>query len=94
MVLTLPWRKKTAEWESWYLNQMQAFAAGASIEPPWIAFPKSEPWSFKQGVNEAWLINVFLPYWKRQDAGARHDYLLRWPPPDDSWREYLTEKWI
>ena len=91
-----PWqrRPRPAEWEEWYDAQVRAYKAGLEIEPPWVAFPESEPWSFKQGVNEAWLMEVFLPFWKGRTTEERVAYLEKWPPPSDFWREDLIEKWI
>jgi len=88
-----PWRKQPAAWEEWLSEQLRAFEAGGAIEPPWIAFPGSAPWSFKQGVNEAWLRHVFLPFWRCRSFEEREAYLRRRPPPDDDWTEYLMNHW-
>jgi len=89
-------QKREREWEQRYSRQLQAVRAGAESEPPWIAFPENAPWwgGWRQGYGEVWLQNVFLPFWKRLGPGEREEYLERWPPPDEDWREYLTEIWI
>jgi len=89
-----PWQEQPAAWEEWLSEQRRAFEAGGAVGPPWIAFPGSEPWSFKQEVSEAWLRQVFLPFWGRRGAEERAAYLRRWPPPDDGWRAALTKHWL
>lgn len=63
------------------------------VPPPWIAWPLSEPWSFKQGDNEAWLLLTFLPFWRALAPEERASYLLRFPPPEPYWRDYLLGHW-
>ena len=79
----------------WLTAQRRARDAGAEIEPPWITFPKSEPWwgGWRQGYSEPWMLEVFLPFWRALVSEARHAYLERWSPPDQAWREYLLERW-
>jgi len=70
-------------------------AAGGELQPPWEAFPGSDPmWGgWRQGVSEAWLRDRFLPFWRGLDGDGRRAYLDRWPPPTDLWRIYLTKFW-
>jgi len=65
------------------------------ISPPWVEYPDNEPaWGgWRQGVSEAWLLDVWLPFWKKLDAKDRDAYLQQWPPPDDEWHLYITEFW-
>jgi hypothetical protein len=78
----------------WIENQKRLSAEGRELQPPWIAVPYSEPWSFKQGVEEWWLWEVFLPYWRRLSPEDRTDYLRGWPPPQGYWEEYLLDYWL
>ena len=63
--------------------------------PPWIEYPKSDPiWGgWRQGVSEAWLQDVWLPFWRGITKEARTEYLNQNPPPTDEWRIYLEEYW-
>lgn len=65
------------------------------LEPPWTAYPGQPPWwgGWRQGTSEAWLHDQWLPFWHAKDAAAREAYLVRWPPPDEDWREYLMQHW-
>ncbi len=85
--------RRADPWEERHAAQVRAVEAGAEVELPWIAFPGAEPWSFKQGYNEAWLLGVFLPFWRRQRPEERAAYLKRWPPPADYWTDYLGGIW-
>jgi hypothetical protein len=78
----------------WYAIQMTILESGAEVKPPWIIFAGAEPWSFKQGSNELWLSDIFLPYWQRLQPQEREVYLQRWPPPKDYWLEYLMASWL
>jgi hypothetical protein len=63
--------------------------------PPWIKYPGHDPWwgGWRQGVSEAWLLDVWLPFWKALSPEEKERYLQTWSPPNDDWREYVTEKW-
>ena len=62
--------------------------------PPWVEFPESEPtWSgWRQGDSEAWLQEIWLPYWRALSQTSRASFLSSNPPPSDEWRFYL-EAW-
>jgi len=79
--------------EVWLAEQLDALATGQAVPPPWIAFPGAEPWSFKQGVNEAWMNQVFLPFWRGLTPEARCAYLDAWPPPHEYWLECMMSLW-
>lgn len=79
---------KTAETEKELVDP------GAEVQPPWIRYPRSCPWEYKQGNAEYWLVEVFLPFWQGLTPREREDYLQRWPPPDDDWQTYMTEYWV
>jgi hypothetical protein len=57
-------------------------------EPPWVFFPgQPVDWSgWRQGGGHAWLLRVWLPFWRGLSPEERAAYLTRWPPPDDDWR--------
>ncbi len=65
------------------------------IRPPWHEYPGSEPsWGgWRQGTGEAWLRDVWLPFWKPLSPEGRDAYLARWPPPDDEWSYYVKFLW-
>jgi hypothetical protein len=66
------------------------------VRPPWIEYPHSEPaWGgWRQGPSEAWLRDVWLPFWKRLSRDDRGAYLEQWPPPTDEWMLYVNHIWI
>ncbi len=67
----------------------------SSTCPPWIEFPGNDPlWGgWRQGRSETWFLETWLPFWHKLDTQDRHQFLKRWPPPDDQWRHYVTEVW-
>ena len=66
------------------------------INPPWIEYPDNDPtWGgWRQGVSEAWLLEVWLPFWRGLSPEERARYLQKWPPPTDDWDFYLNVAWI
>lgn len=69
--------------------------AKSELAPPWKTFPGQPPWwsGWRQGESEAWLQRDWLPFWRTLNTTERCDYLTRWVPPDDDWREYVSEHW-
>ena len=65
------------------------------VEPPWIRYPGNEPtWGgWRQGYSEAWLKEVWFPFWKRLTPADRDAYLKQWPPPNEDWELYVTRYW-
>ena len=63
--------------------------------PPWIKYPESDPiWGgWRQGISEAWLHDMWLPFWRGITPEARAAFLDRNPPPSDEWRMYLEQYW-
>ncbi len=63
--------------------------------PPWVAYPNRGPtWGgWRQGYGEAWLHEVWLPFWRAITPGARRRFLTRWPPPSEDWKHYLEIQW-
>ena len=74
---------------------MSRHGAKFLVRPPWIEYPGSDPtWAgWRQGTSEAWLHDVWLPFWAKLDADDRAAYLEQWPPPNDEWRLYVTHVW-
>jgi hypothetical protein len=64
--------------------------------PPWIEYPGSDPvWGgWRQGISEAWLKDMWLPFWRSLDVPMREAYLKTWSPPDEQWRTYLMVFWV
>ena len=88
-----PWKhrkSKIQEWSEWFTAQQQALEAGAEIEPPWVAYPEQEPWwgGWRQGNGEAWLREVWIPFWKTLGPKERRVYVEKWQASPE-WREYL-----
>ncbi len=84
------------EWRKWDEEQKRKLKSGEEIEPPWIFAPDTEPWSgeWRQGGGEYWLLETWFPFWQTLEAEQRDDYLKRWQPPTEEWREYLTVHWV
>jgi hypothetical protein len=63
-------------------------------EPPWVFHRGSEPTDgcWRQGPEEAWLLDVWLPYWLAASPTERAAYLERHRPVG-LWAVYLTEVW-
>jgi hypothetical protein len=78
------------EWDEWLRSQVAAMERGNEIMPPWVMFPGSETWwgGWRQGYSEAWLCEVWLPFWRRLQPPARKMYVQQWNIPED-WRVYL-----
>ena len=64
--------------------------------PPWIYRPGSQPFDgrWRQGIDEPWFVNEWLPFWRNASPAVRSAYLARYPSPDETWHEYLTEIWL
>lgn len=83
-----------AEWEKWYNEQRNKLASGGEIEPPWISFPNSSPiHGWNQGYQEEWKNKVWVIFWNKLDAAEQVNYLSRWKPPSEDWRETITVYW-
>jgi hypothetical protein len=63
--------------------------------PPWVKYPGTDPsWGgWRQGVSEAWLHDVWLPFWQGITANERTAFLIRNSPPSDEWGIYLEQYW-
>jgi hypothetical protein len=82
--------KKARTIERWYAEQERKLVAGEEIEPPWIAFPASNPiHGWNQGYEEAWKLDVWSPFWRRLSVEEKNAYLDKWRPPNEDWRETL-----
>jgi hypothetical protein len=93
--LKLVENRKLEAMEEWYKSQMLKFGAGEEIEPPWVAFPNNSPvFGWNQGFQESWKINIWLPFWQGLSAEKQAEYLEKWRPPSDDWRETLTIYWV
>ncbi|MEM8531742.1 MAG: hypothetical protein AAGF95_12920 [Chloroflexota bacterium] len=88
-----PWNRrksKTQKYLDWFAFQRWLLETGAEIPPPWVAYPNQAPWSggWRQGNGEAWLHEVWLPFWRTLGPKERHTYVEKWNAPSE-WREYL-----
>jgi hypothetical protein len=68
----------------------------STIAPPWVEYPETDPtWGgWRQGYSEAWLVDVWLPFWRGLSAAEREQYLEKWPAPSDEWSFYVTVAWV
>lgn len=100
MPIEWPWkrwareRRESEESLKWLNGQQRALEAGEEIEPPWVLFPSEEPWwgGWRQGYGEAWLLNVWLPFWSKLGRGEKPAYLEKWGASPD-WRYYALDLW-
>lgn len=55
--------------------------------PPWIVFPRMRPLeaAADQGVQEAWVDQVWRPFWASLGATERDEYLAHWGA-SEAWR--------
>jgi hypothetical protein len=74
----------------WFASQKQAVQAGEEIEPPWKVAPALGPTSsaWRQGGGEAWIKEIWYPFWTGLNKEQRITYLDTWDAPDN-WREYI-----
>jgi hypothetical protein len=100
MPIEWPWkrwareRREREEFSRWYGEQQRALVAGEEIEPPWIVWPKQEPWwgGWREGNAEGWFKLVWLPFWRKLGREEKLTYLEKWGPSPD-WRHYALEIW-
>ena len=61
------------------------------VRPPWIEFADSTPWweGWRRGEAEIWLHAYWRPFWRRLSALEQKEYLERWLPPSNDWREQI-----
>jgi hypothetical protein len=66
-----------------------------SQQPPWIEYLGADAiWGgWRQGSSEAWLNDIWLPFWNRLSTEDRERYLKQWPTPNEEWNVYLTYLW-
>jgi hypothetical protein len=62
--------------------------------PPWIVYPDSAPFwgGWRQGESEAWLLEIWLPFWNSLPSEGRLKYLNKWEAPTE-WREHVLNYW-
>lgn len=58
--------------------------------PPWLVFPRMKPMEVAatQGLEEAWVDQVWRPFWAGLSTGQRAIYLDHWQATRD-WRDAL-----
>ena len=83
------------EFTDWIESEKTKLAAGEDIEPPWIQLRSDPPWhpKWRQGKSDHWMNLVWMPFWLDLSEDRRQKYLQKYPPPDEEWHEYLTQKW-
>lgn len=58
--------------------------------PPWKAFPELQPLQVaaRQGLQEAWVDQVWRPFWGSLSASQREAYFEHWQASTD-WRDAI-----
>jgi hypothetical protein len=100
MPIEWPWkrwareRREHEEYLKWLDGQHRALEAGEEIEPPWAVRPGEEPWwgGWRQGYAEPWLLDVWLPFWRKLGRDEKLAYVERWGASPD-WRHYALDLW-
>ncbi|VEP15403.1 conserved hypothetical protein [Hyella patelloides LEGE 07179] len=89
-----PWQSKLSQWELWFTSQLDALNNNEEIAPPWVIYPDTDPWwgGWRQGYSEAWLFQIWLPFWKRLDRQSQEIYAEKWDASLD-WCKYIFEYW-
>lgn len=76
-------------------EELRKLEAGEDIDPPWVAFPNSDPmtlWvSWRHG--NGWLDQIWKPFWSKKNNEERKKYLEKWQPPNDDWYENIATYW-
>ena len=64
------------------------------VNPPWVEFSNIEPESsfWRQGTGEAWICDVWLPYWYQLTSLERREYLEKFPPSTESWSMFIENQ--
>ncbi|MEY4577117.1 MAG: hypothetical protein RL701_1820 [Pseudomonadota bacterium] len=92
--LSAAWKRACRAWRPGYDSDLrlvlQRQLDGVEPAPPWVAYRGSSPeWGgWRQGVSEAWLHDVWLPFWRGLSADQGEQYVQRWSA-DDEWLERL-----
>lgn len=75
-------------------KQNQTSANPLEPEPPWRKYPGEETFwgGWRQGHSEAWLKDIWLPFWSSLTHEDRLAYLEKWNAPDQ-WREHILKYW-
>jgi hypothetical protein len=76
------------KWNKWMLSQIATMETGNEIMPPWVMF-RGEDVGWRQGYQEAWLHEVWLPFWWRLLPGEREIYINKWNIPA-YWRARIS----
>lgn len=58
--------------------------------PPWQLFPDMQPWQVaaRQGVQEAWVDQVWRPFWAGLSPTQRDAYLAHWQA-SEPWQQAI-----
>ena len=71
-------------------EEFRKFKNGEEINPPWVKYHSSmSPWELR---HDHWLVDVWLPFWRKMDEEQRRTYQEKWDMPDD-WYEIVTRHW-
>lgn len=81
--------QKQVDLQYWYRAELRKLEDDEEIEPPWIAFPYSEPWGWNQGYQEEWKTNVWRPFWEKLNDEDKREYLEKWEP-SEVWYVHLV----
>ena len=81
--------KKKAALSEKAQEQVRNVEAGHGPEPLWVRFPGTID-SIAEAALQAYLQDVFVPFWMPLSAEARAAYLRRNPPPSSDWQQVMA----
>lgn len=83
------------EFTDWIESEKTKLAAEEDIEPPWIQLSTDPPWhpKWRQGNSDHWMNLIWVPFWRKKKLEEKKNYLEKFPPPDEEWRDYLMAHW-
>lgn len=74
-----------------FIRDFGLFVMEGQMAPPWIVFKNSDPrLGWGQGLQEAWRLLGWEPYWSQLTADDRKKYVQQWNAPAD-WTTFLME---
>ena len=73
-----------------FLEETRILNRQVDVVPPWVAFGQTDAFvsNWRQGNNEYWWHNEWLPFWHALSLKQKESYLQRHSASDE-WRRYL-----
>lgn len=71
-------------------EQLRKLEVGEDIDPPWVTYnSEMSPWELR---HEYWLVEVWLPFWRKMSEQEREVYKEKWKMPDE-WYLVVSRFW-